>query len=171
MSSPARQTGEQHLTPTVKTSGLRRRLKAREELGRACWSKCGVVEGWRGAVASEDSVRGDPRSSSTFLDSGFLAAFLKPHRCWKLWREWTSAAEETWTWTLDKLRQWRSEHEPLQDLHRVCSVYQINKLEKINKLLDFWMESGVSANTFLYLEKNRNWFESEYTRLLQQLVH
>lgn len=81
----------------MKTSGLRRRLKAREELGGA-WSQWGAVEGWRGAAASEVSLWRGPRSSSTFLDSGFFAAFLKPHCCWKLWghlldRDRTSAEE------------------------------------------------------------------------------
>lgn len=79
MSSPARPTGEQHLTPTVKTSGLRRRLKACEEPGGA-WSQWGV-----GAAALEDSLWRGPRSSSTFLGSGFFGAFLKPRCCWKLW--------------------------------------------------------------------------------------
>ncbi len=70
-------------TPTVKTSGLRSRPKARGELGGACWAQWGVGV-WRGTAASEDSVWRGPSSSSTFLDSGFLAAFLKPHLCWKL---------------------------------------------------------------------------------------
>lgn len=71
-------------TPMVKTSGLTSRPKARGGLGGAWWSQWGAgVRRW--AAASEDSLWAGPNSSSTFLDSGFLAAFLKPHLCWKLW--------------------------------------------------------------------------------------
>lgn len=74
---------EQHLTPTVKTSGLSRRPKARGDLGGTGCSQWGGAVGRWGALASEAWL--GLSSSSTFLDSGFLEALLKLHCCWRLW--------------------------------------------------------------------------------------
>lgn len=62
-------SGERQLTPIVKTSGLIRRPG---ELGGTWCSNWGVVVSRWGVVASEGCGRLRLKSSSTFLDSGFL---------------------------------------------------------------------------------------------------
>lgn len=105
-------------TPTVKRKGLTSRPKARGGLGGACCSQWGGgVRRW--TAASGGSVWAGLSSSSAFLLSGFLEAFLKPHLCWRLWGHlqdrWRTAALGRSSGRNHKHRHYRTEPEPRQD--------------------------------------------------------